>query len=539
MNQGTPGNIGFVQYRYLWLMILCWTSLATFGQQGDRFDQFHKEVDLLSQQKDTTAVTETFLKGRQWAQQNNIRLTNSDYLAFRLKHTRYLLRYSKIAVDSALVRYHAIYEDAVTAENHIMQAKTLGYIANAYRSKRELGKAFEYNQKEISAAHKSGDSVLAGRALITEMDIAYNSLPSPMQPDDLSELIKKGEFVIQYAQSEKLSQVLGFGKLYVSKFYIKQGEFAAAKEILLSISDEEPLSITFSKYEHLCEIAKQAGDLEAYRDYTLAFKSRAYQTKRAFVALNAHNYLLDYSMEVEDQDSARHYAERLEQNLIEVDTTKYLDFLDISYSSLAKFYKGKDLQKELQYTSYSAEINRIISVHQKQAFSAILKYKSELASLESENTDLAKSNTVARKNLWLTVGLLLLLGIIALVIFRKYRRSRRKTEDVIQEKERIAKVVTKESIELHNKQRVYLEELKYLKSDRNYVEFHTEEKRYVDRHVLTAVLEDLPPNFIQVHRSYVINKNFIKTSSSSRVILFPDIEIPVSRTFGSRLKAAL
>ncbi|MDC8004652.1 LytTR family DNA-binding domain-containing protein [Aureisphaera galaxeae] len=538
MNQGTPAIKAFALRR--WLLFGLWlTSFAVFAQRGDRFEQFHKEVDLLFQQNDTTAVTEAFVKGNAWAQRNKLSANDPDYLEFRLKETRFLLRYSKIAVDSALVRYHSIYDDALSTDNYNMQTKVLGFIANAYRSKRELGKAFEYNQKEITAAKKSNDSLLVGRALITELDIAYNSLPSPMQPEDLNELIEKGNYVIDYSERNQLNSILGFGKLYLSKFYIKQAEFNKAEEILYSISDTEPLPVTFSKYEHLCEIAKETNDLDAYRSHTLAFKSKAYQTKRAFVALNAHNYLLDYSMAVKDEDSSKYYAERLEQNLAEVDTTKYLDFLDISYSSLARFYKGKDAQKELKYTSYSAEINRIISLHQKQAFSAILKYKSELAALESENTDLAKSNTTARNNLILTAGLLLLLGVIAIIIFRKYRSSRRKTEDVLLEKQRIEEVVTKKSIELNNKQRVYLDVLKYMKADRNYVEFHTDDKRFVDRNVLSTVIEDLPPNFVQVHRSYVINKNFIKTSTSSRVILFPDIEIPVSRTFGNRLKEAL
>ena len=52
-------------------------------------------------------------------------------------------------------------------------------------------------------------------------------------------------------------------------------------------------------------------------------------------------------------------------------------------------------------------------------------------------------------------------------------------------------------------------------------------------------MAQLPPNFIQVHRSYVINKNFIKSSTGTHVILIPEIEVPLSRTFKSKLKGAL
>ncbi len=525
-----------------WLYVFLFVGMLwdlSWAQQNDRFQEFNREIATFSQHKDTTAVTEAFEKWNQWAIKQGIPKTDNDYLEFRLNHARYLLRFSKIAVDSALTRYHTIYDDAVSVSNYTMQTKTLGFMANAYRSKRELGKAFEYNQKEIAAAKLSGDNELVGRALITELDIAYNSLPSPMQPEDLNELIDKGNYVITLAEEHDLASVLSFGKLYLSKFYIKQDAFTEAEEILFSIADTEPLPVTFSKYEHLCEIAKETQDLDAYRSYTLAFKTKAYQTKRPFVALNAHNYLLDYSMRIKDEDSSRYYAQRLEHNLTEVDTTKYLDFLDISYASLANYYKGKDAQKELQYLSYSAEINRIISLHQKQAFSAILKYKSELAALESENTDLAKSNTTAKNRLLLVVGLLLLLGVVVVVVLKMYQRSRQRATDAVREKQHIEETVNRKNIELNNKQRIYLDTLKYMKADRNYVEFYTNEKRFVDRNVLSSLLGNLPPNFVQVHRSYVVNKNFIKTLTSSRVVLFPDIEVPVSRTYRTKLKEVL
>ncbi len=512
-------------------------SFSLVAQSQDRFRVFNKEIDALSQQNDTTGITEAFQRGTAWAIAQGLQQSEHDYLEFRLKETRHLFRFSKLAVDSVIAQYQHIYNDATLEDNYVIQTKSLGFLANAYRSKRELGKAFESNQKEIKAARLSNDSLLVGRALITELDIAYNSLPSPIQPKDLNDLIAKGRYVIEYSDRYGLLSILSFGKLYLSKFYIKQGAFGEAEEILFSISDSEPLPVTFSKYEHLCEIAKQTQDLDAYRRYTLSFKSRAYKTKRAFVALNANNYLLDYSMAIRNEDSSKHYAQRLEQNLAEVDTTKYLDFLDITYATLAKYYKGKDANKELQYLSNSAEVNRIISMHQKQAFSAILKYKTELAALEAENSNLSETNTMVRKNLLALIGIVLLLTVIVVVIFRKYKRSRKKTAAVLEEKERIEETVVKKHVELNNKQWVYLDTLQYMKADRNYVEFYTEEKRFVDRNVLSSVLEFLPPNFVQVHRSYVINKNFIKTVSSSRVVLFPDIEIPVSRTYRPRLNS--
>jgi DNA-binding LytR/AlgR family response regulator len=540
MQQITPFSAHFrLTIRYLLLLSLFLVGTLCFAQKEDAFGIFTREIDSLARLSDTTGVTNTFSLGWAWAQEQGINTTDTDFMEFDLSETHYLLKFSKIAVDSAISRYQSVYNDAISVENYLVQAKSLGYLANAFRSKRELGKAFEYNQKEIIAADLSSNKLLLGRAYITELDIAYNSLPSPMQAEDLNELIAKGEYVIRYSEENNLLQILPFGKLYLSKFYIKQGEFAQATEIIMSISDDEPLGVSFSKYEHLCEIAMRTGDLEAYRAHTLAFKSRAYQTKRAFVALNAHNYLLDYSLAVNDRDSATYYANRLEHNLKEVDTTKYLDFLDVSYSNLANYYHGNDPEKELQYLSYSTKINKIISSRQKEAFSAILKYNHEVAQLEEENSRLAQTNLFIKNNLFLVLGLVLLLGVVVVVVLRKYKRSRENASDAVREKQEMAQTIAKKHIELNNKQRIYFDDLKYLKADRNYVEFHTEEKSVIDRNSLGVVLEKLPPNFVQVHRSFVINRNFIKASTGTHILLLPDIEIPLSRSFKNNFNGLL
>jgi DNA-binding LytR/AlgR family response regulator len=58
----------------------------------------------------------------------------------------------------------------------------------------------------------------------------------------------------------------------------------------------------------------------------------------------------------------------------------------------------------------------------------------------------------------------------------------------------------------------------------------------LDRNLLKNVLEQLPPNFTKTHRSYIVNKNYIKTINSDSVVLTPNIEIPISRTFKNNVK---
>ncbi|MGJ8743417.1 7TM diverse intracellular signaling domain-containing protein [Polaribacter sp.] len=115
--------------------------------------------------------------------------------------------------------------------------------------------------------------------------------------------------------------------------------------------------------------------------------------------------------------------------------------------------------------------------------------------------------------------------------------------DIMNDKRNLLKEVAKqkqqnlkEFITLNSKTKVYLDALKYVKSDGNYLEFYVTDKKILDRNKLKTLQEILPSNFVKVHRSFIINKNYIKTTTSTSVILNPNIEIPVSRTFKENLK---
>ncbi|MEM7569608.1 MAG: hypothetical protein AAF337_07425, partial [Pseudomonadota bacterium] len=120
---------------------------------------------------------------------------------------------------------------------------------------------------------------------------------------------------------------------------------------------------------------------------------------------------------------------------MEVDTTKYLDFLDITYTTLARYYEGKDPKKELQYTAYSAKVNKTIAQRQREAFMAIEHYKQEVQTLASENDSLTESQSLIRNNLKLVLGVLAFVLFLTFFLFRRYKKSKGKVADVLKEKE--------------------------------------------------------------------------------------------------------
>lgn len=490
------------------------------------------QINVAIIKKDTASASKLFTQGFSLIKQQNISPLNDALLKFKIKHITYLKRLKRYRSDSVLAAFKAILKDIKPTNKYYLVTDVLGRISLTYRNRKELGKALNYNKQEIEFANKSKDPYQIASSKITELDLSYQLIPKPIQAEDVRPLIKKAKIAEEFMQQHDILNILMFTKLYLAKFYIHETNYAKSEETLLKVSDSLETRIVFSKYEQLCEIAKSTNDLEKYRFYTLKFKPLAYETKREFVALNVHNYLLDYSIKNKSKDSAQYYAQKLETNLSKVDTTQFLDYVYFSYDVLSRHYATTpEKDKSIQYQGYANNINRQIIANQKEAFLNIVKYREEVENLQDKNTNLNDSMSFLRNNFLLLS--VLSIGLLALLIFvfRKYKTSAKEKIKVEEEKKQIEKIVERKSILLNNKQKLYLDEITHIKSDRNYVEVHTIEKTVVDRNTLVEIAKQLPPNFIKTHRSYLVNKNFIKSIGSNSLIITTNVEIPISRTF--------
>lgn len=74
----------------------------------------------------------------------------------------------------------------------------------------------------------------------------------------------------------------------------------------------------------------------------------------------------------------------------------------------------------------------------------------------------------------------------------------------------------------------------FIKSDGVYVELHTVKGMVVQRKLLKDIMSQLPDFFLRVHRSYLVNINYLEQRSSSHLIVRGN-EIPVSRGFRENL----
>ena len=489
--------------------------------------------------QDTATVNTLFREGLDLANEKNIQKDNKYFLKFKIREIYFKNRQGKITSKEGLQEFKSIYNEIKTSDKYDIITELVGRISLLYRNRKELGKALNYNNLEIEYAKKSNNPKEVASAKITELDLSYQLIPRPIKSEDVIPLINKAKEAEAYMRENEILDILPFAQLYLAKFYILETSYRKGEYLLNKISDSSSTRIVFSKYEQLCEIAKSTNNLKNYRKYTLKFKPVAYKTKRHFVALNVHNYLIDYFIKSKQKDSASFYAKKLEYNIQQVDTTQFLDYVYFSYDILSAHFFDTDKDKSIQYKDYANRVSQQVVANQKEAFINIIKYREEVENLKNEKANLLSSVGVIKNNLFLIVVIAFLLLVFVFYYFKTYKKSDEKSKMIAERKEEIIKTVERKSIILNNKQKIYLDEIKYIKSERNYVEYYCNDKKMLDRNLLKNVLEQLPPNFIKTHRSYIVNKNHIKVINSNSLVLSPNIVIPISRTFKNNIKTDL
>ncbi|MCW4470455.1 LytTR family transcriptional regulator DNA-binding domain-containing protein [Flavobacterium sp. MFBS3-15] len=102
----------------------------------------------------------------------------------------------------------------------------------------------------------------------------------------------------------------------------------------------------------------------------------------------------------------------------------------------------------------------------------------------------------------------------------------------VEELEKVKGIVTEGFIVLKDKTKLYLNDLMYIKSDDHYLHaFSNDGKSHFVRGKLSQILEELPPNFVKPHRSYIVNTNYIQSVQMGSLTLKNKEELPTSRGF--------
>ncbi len=77
----------------------------------------------------------------------------------------------------------------------------------------------------------------------------------------------------------------------------------------------------------------------------------------------------------------------------------------------------------------------------------------------------------------------------------------------------------------------------YFSSARHYTDIVTSGRSFRQRKPLSAILSALPEQFVQIHRTIIINLHKVYSLSGTTVIMMNRLELPVSKTFAEHLNA--
>ncbi|MFT5761955.1 MAG: tetratricopeptide (TPR) repeat protein [Polaribacter sp.] len=142
--------------------------------------------------------------------------------------------------------------------------------------------------------------------------------------------------------------------------------------------------------------------------------------------------------------------------------------------------------------------------------------------------------------------LIFLVFLLALYSFVRWKKSDLKRKQISKEKEliltehketsaeleKVKQMVVEDHIVLKNKSKIYLNSLVYIKTEDHYLNFFTNNnKKEFLRGTIAEILKQLPPNFVKCHRSFIVNKNFIKSNNNKEIILIDETIIPITRGF--------
>lgn len=87
--------------------------------------------------------------------------------------------------------------------------------------------------------------------------------------------------------------------------------------------------------------------------------------------------------------------------------------------------------------------------------------------------------------------------------------------------------------------RIRKDRVVYIESQGRYVHINTNEEQIVTISKMEHIMELLGDNFIQCHKSFVVNANKIKKMEHSKIVMFNGMEIQISRKYQSLVKEAM
>lgn len=193
---------------------------------------------------------------------------------------------------------------------------------------------------------------------------------------------------------------------------------------------------------------------------------------------------------------------------------------------LEECYAALDNPRKAHY--YATVVNRLQdSINRQRQTEAILE-KNYDKRLEEKEQKIHQAKAKERNLYQWLLFLIPVLGFAFVMIFLLYGVYKKSRREVKQ----IAQMVIKNHILLKDNTKIYINDLLYVKAEDHYIRVFTSDgKNHLVRGKLGILEDQLPPNFVRTHRSYITNRNFVRQIFRSYLLLLDGTEIPISRSF--------
>ncbi len=206
----------------------------------------------------------------------------------------------------------------------------------------------------------------------------------------------------------------------------------------------------------------------------------------------------------------------------------YKCYEELHESDSALFYLKRmhEVKAQLDQKAHAREILKI---------EATYNYEDKVKALEQTSKQVATLES--RLFTMLPIfGVVSLLFIVSFYLYKRYKKKSAALEEeqseTLQKIDELKSIVIKNHIILKDKTKVYISDLVYIKSEDHYLNVYTSNgKSHLVRGKLSAIKEELPPNFIRCHRSFIVNANFVKQVHPTKLELIDKSQIPLSRSY--------
>lgn len=82
--------------------------------------------------------------------------------------------------------------------------------------------------------------------------------------------------------------------------------------------------------------------------------------------------------------------------------------------------------------------------------------------------------------------------------------------------------------------KLYFDEILYIESLKDYIRIHTQSKNIITKETITKYAELLPPSFLRIHRSFIVNTEKI-TAFTRQDVEIGEKELPIGKSYKSQV----